>query len=669
MKAMLFLCFCRPNQPRFSQFHVIVWKLSNLRKAKGNYYRVSREDEPCYCRGACRVSISISGCPYTMECITANKAEAEALRACVPEDSTRPTRPTQSWTRNKFRLKFLPSQLSGRSLYFLSQVSGFLDSKRVLDSTAEAVLPHKWMELHPSFVDKELMVQKNLRGERVKTLDELLEVAKLAKPAFDSIMNKIVCNSGLDPAMRVTTKDGKPVMLDHTNAFKVLSLAPLKGGARMVEKATKELEGDFSRIVDVVRCSVVAFTEEQLECVAQALKYLEQEDKKAPQRDDRDSQGTNEYVVVRLKNRFKSPLFNGYRDALYNLVVNCGDGVTHVCEVQLHLADIVAHKERSHVFYEYFRAYFNGSGAEESRMRALQCMEGFEAHVDDVIDATLQGSDLEQLDNLAYLFEELMGDARVGVLIHKRRLELDDSLTCQRAYASALASTGKLSEAKSVFQKVLAQRRQQLGDSHLDTLNSIHDLASVLNNQGKLTLAEPLFREELEGRKQQLGSSHPDTLTAIRGLAIMLRNQGKLNEAEPLFWQVLDQRRQLLGNSHPDTLLSINDAASLLRNQGKLTEAEPLYREALEKGRQQLGALHPQTFNSMDGLAMLLLAQGKPAEAEPLLGDAVLGRWELLGGKHPDSQKSFSHLSSFLIIQGRSGEMRDWIKVLCSIQR
>lgn len=102
----------------------------------------------------------------------------------------------------------------------------------MLDSTAEAVLPHKWME-HPSFVDKELMVQKNLNGEQVKGLDELLEVAKLAKPKFDVVLTKIVRNSGLDPSQVVTTRDGKLVMLDHSTAFKVLSLAPLKGGARM----------------------------------------------------------------------------------------------------------------------------------------------------------------------------------------------------------------------------------------------------------------------------------------------------------------------------------------------------------------------------------------------------------------------------------------------------
>jgi len=76
-------------------------------------------------------------------------------------------------------------------------VSGFLESKLLLDATATRVLPRKWMERHPSFElkneeNESLLVQRNLRGERVRNLDELLEVARLAKPKFNAIMKNIV---------------------------------------------------------------------------------------------------------------------------------------------------------------------------------------------------------------------------------------------------------------------------------------------------------------------------------------------------------------------------------------------------------------------------------------------------------------------------------------------
>ena len=59
--------------------------------------------------------------------------------------------------------------------------------------------------------------------------------------------------------------------------------------------------------------------------------------------------GGDVYEVVRLKNRFKEPKFNGYRDALYSIAVRVavegGGEVWHVCEVQLHLAAVLANKE------------------------------------------------------------------------------------------------------------------------------------------------------------------------------------------------------------------------------------------------------------------------------------------------------------------------------------
>ena len=55
-----------------------------------------------------------------------------------------------------------------------------------------------------------------------------------------------------------------------------------------------------------------------------------------------------------MKNRFAEPLFNGYRDALYSVRVSSGD-ISHVCELQLHLAAVIAHKEKTHHYYEWRR--------------------------------------------------------------------------------------------------------------------------------------------------------------------------------------------------------------------------------------------------------------------------------------------------------------------------
>jgi len=91
-------------------------------------------------------------------------------------------------------------------------------------------------------------------------------------------MNKLIhcCTMAgckdLNPSRQVTTQDGKTVMqADGKTPFTVLTWGPLKGEQRMKQKAENELKGDYSQILDVVRCSVIVLTEEQLHIVALTL--------------------------------------------------------------------------------------------------------------------------------------------------------------------------------------------------------------------------------------------------------------------------------------------------------------------------------------------------------------------------------------------------------------
>ena len=92
--------------------------------------------------------------------------------------------------------------------------------------------------------------------------------------------------------------------------------------------------------------------------------------------------GGDVYEVVRLKNRFSEPLFNGYRDALYSVRVQIAPGVWHVCEMQLHLRDVrdLAREQRTHAHYEYFRSYFAGNrmGAADDAMHNAKADEELE---------------------------------------------------------------------------------------------------------------------------------------------------------------------------------------------------------------------------------------------------------------------------------------------------
>lgn len=131
------------------------------------------------------------------------------------------------------------------------------------------------------------------------------------------------------------------------------------------------------------------------------------------------------------------------------------------------------------------------------------------------------------------------------------------------------------------------------------------NLASLLKDQGKLNEAEPLYRELLARRREQLGDSHPDTLTAMTVLASVLQKQRNLIEANSLCREALDRRKQNPGEFHVAALDAMTMLASILKEQGNRDGAKSLYREALRLG-QQLSDNHPAILEAEVGLASLL---------------------------------------------------------------
>ena len=303
-------------------------------------------------------------------------------------------------------------------------------------------------------------------------MKELFELAKNTLSTFKSLMEEFVTASGLDPSDVVEHK-GSPLMKNNENPWFVLNVAPLKGEDRSKEKVENEYGGDWSQLVDVVRCSIVVQTEIALEKVAQVLM--------ASSNDPR-------YRLVRLKNRFKEPLFNGYRDAIYSLSV-CVDDVWHVCEVQLHLASVICHKHESHIYYEFFRSYFRGNTeAAEGRMKLLETMGSSEGDVDTLVRSVLRGSNNEHLESFAELAgDRMMGEYRLLVSVERRRLQISskaDEVDAKMRLANALSSYGKLNEAEPLYRACLAVRKETLGEKHPDTLSSMNNLANLLNKQG-----------------------------------------------------------------------------------------------------------------------------------------------------------------------------------------
>mmetsp|Transcript_26425 Transcript_26425/g.105754 ORF Transcript_26425/g.105754 Transcript_26425/m.105754 type:complete len:307 (-) Transcript_26425:170-1090(-) len=181
--------------------------------------------------------------------------------------------------------------------------------------------------------------QSGLDGNPAGTLDSLYAAAEKAVPVYEAVVSTALEKAGVSAPF---------------------SAAPLKGRDRAEQKARNEYcdktPPETSWLVDIVRGQVECGTEAQIVGLINALV------------------ADPDVEIVRLKNRFNPPEFNGYRDVLISIAVSIGQGITHICELQVHHTHI-KHSDfmyKSHACYEYFRKYFVGNkSVVEERLNLL----------------------------------------------------------------------------------------------------------------------------------------------------------------------------------------------------------------------------------------------------------------------------------------------------------
>jgi CHAT domain-containing protein/Tfp pilus assembly protein PilF len=211
---------------------------------------------------------------------------------------------------------------------------------------------------------------------------------------------------------------------------------------------------------------------------------------------------------------------------------------------------------------------------------------------------------------------------------------------------------GKTREAVALAQKVLAIRKEVLGESHPDYAQGLNNLALLYQVQGEYAKAEPLLRKARDTYKQVFGERHPQYALSLNNLALLYDSQGEYAQAEPLFRQALEIYKQVFGERHPHYASALNNLAMLYQAQGKSSKAEPLLRQARDIYKQVLGERHPHYASTLNNLAELYYGQGEYAKAEPLFRQALEIRRQVLGERHPDSALTLDNLAILYRAQG-----------------
>jgi len=377
-------------------------------------------------------------------------------------------------------------------------------------------------------------------------------------------------------------------------------MAPLKSEERCEEKSRNEYGGDISRLIDIVRASYVVEDELQLIGVADALQEFHE---------------NGEIEIVRVKNRFIEPLWNGYRDALYNIKVN---GV--ICEVQLHLGAVVLHKKKSHHCYEHFRSYFAGNM--DTCIDLIDMLDSSidkdETNMFDMLQGLLKSEDKKVLQDMRDLFQK-MGDLYLQKQFCRRLIDIDpEDLNHKIDLADALYKESTNSpyynfvldangtEASNLYDEAYKEAKEKHGDDHVVTLRAMH-------GKGKRYYDKELLRECFEKRKAVLGENNRNTLDTMHWLAITEKDDN-------LFKECFEKKKAALGESDPSTLETMTNYGRILAEE-EYDEAESIFRKCWELQKKSLGENHTDTLISLFCLTAVLYEQDKYNEALPLFKD------------------------------------------------
>ncbi len=213
-------------------------------------------------------------------------------------------------------------------------------------------------------------------------------------------------------------------------------------------------------------------------------------------------------------------------------------------------------------------------------------------------------------------------------------------------YALLLVKRGAFDEAESLFQKVLAIRRDTFGDQHSELAVTLANLADLNRARRDYGAASELYQEALALAIGGKGENHPDVAGVRYGLGLVQRHLGQLDSAADNLERAEQGLRSTLGNDHGHVAQCLLILAMVEIDRDQPAVAERLAREARAiYGR---GASHPnRTANAVGVLGKSLFAQQRYAETEPLL---LASYQHYLDTRGPTSGSTTSRLGQLIAL-------------------
>ena len=423
--------------------------------------------------------------------------------------------------------------------------------------------------------------------------------------------------------------------------------APLKGRDRAKAKAEEQFRSltppCYSWLFDIIRGSALCTTEAEIVSLYKAL------------------EADPSVEIVRVKNRFDPPLFNGYRDINMVVAVKVGS-VSHLCELQIHLAAIknsdALHK--SHTIYEFFRSFFLENGEAVEKRLEMLCKLPVDGanNVEELVDSML-GSDadaslLEGLCELLTSIQESAGVVKVreAILAEKEREYGAESKEMGLALfklADAVDDLGDAAKTRDLLERALPIYEREHGSDGAEVAGVLHRLGAAYCYLGGNAKSKDFNERSLAIKERVYGRDHAQVALTLTSLGNAYGTLGDNAKKRDLLERALAIKEREYGRDHTEVAITLTNLGNAYISLGDYAKARDIQERALAIKERAYGRDHPNVANTLFNLAMVKGMLGDDCKARELL-ERVLPIWtRAYGTDHPRTkicQSSLAKLAS-----------------------
>lgn len=257
------------------------------------------------------------------------------------------------------------------------------------------------------------------------------------------------------------------------------------------------------------------------------------------------------------------------------------------------------------------------------------------------------------------------GEAEKALQFLERSLELrkqnlgdshPQTLNSYNSVAVCLSELGETDKALVAYMHVLDMRIKDLGPTHPETLMAMNNLASGYSSDVNLSEAIRLREQALELMKEHLTLEHVWTLKCLSGLVADYLKAKLFDKAIPLAEQSIELHKKVMGSDHVDTMMSVGNLANGYSQLGQHDRALPLFETVVDSMKHRLGDEHSHSLHATRLLANGYLASGQFQKSQKLLEKVVESMTTKNGADHPLTLATLAELSKALLAAGQPDE-------------